>query len=76
MVTDSNANIVNEIGYDAFGKVVIESNGNVEFRFGYTGKELDAETGNYYYCSRYYDSTVGRFISEDSIGFDGDDAIK
>jgi RHS repeat-associated protein len=35
---------------------------------------LDEETGNYYYRSRYYDSTVGRFISEDRIGFEGGDA--
>jgi RHS repeat-associated protein len=35
---------------------------------------LDAETGDYYYRSRYYDSTIGRFVSEDTIGFDGGDA--
>jgi RHS repeat-associated protein len=74
LVTDNNGNVVNEITYDAFGNVVLESNGNVEFRFGYTGRELDAETGDYYYRSRYYDSTIGRFVSEDTIGFEGGDA--
>jgi RHS repeat-associated protein len=74
LVTDSQGNVVNEITYDAFGNVVLESNGNVEFRFGYTGRELDAETGDYYYRSRYYDSTIGRFVSEDTIGFEGGDA--
>ncbi|MGB8688108.1 MAG: RHS repeat-associated core domain-containing protein, partial [Microcoleus sp.] len=39
-----------------------------------TGRELDSETGNYYYNSRYYDPQVGRFISEDTIGFGGGDA--
>jgi RHS repeat-associated protein len=48
--------------------------GGIDFRFGYTGRELDEETGNYYYRSRYYDSTVGRFISEDTIGFESGDA--
>jgi RHS repeat-associated protein len=28
-----------------------------------------AETGQYYYRARYYDAAVGRFISEDPIGF-------
>ncbi|MEK0192848.1 RHS repeat-associated core domain-containing protein [Microcoleus anatoxicus] len=41
------------------------------FRFGFTGRELDGETGNYYYNSRYYDPQVGRFISEDTVGFGG-----
>src|SRR5438874_8155131 len=35
-----------------------------------TGRELDA-TGLYYYRARYYGTQMGRFISEDSIGFKG-----
>jgi RHS repeat-associated protein len=35
----------------------------------YTGRELDSETNLYYYRARYYDSQLGRFISEDPIGF-------
>jgi RHS repeat-associated protein len=66
--------VLKHINYDAFGNQTSDSNPNLEFRFGYTGRELDEETGNYYYRSRYYDSTVGRFISEDSIGFEGGDA--
>jgi uncharacterized protein RhaS with RHS repeats len=30
------------------------------------------ETGLRYYRARYYDPAIGRFISEDPIGFDGD----
>jgi RHS repeat-associated protein len=40
----------------------------------YTGRELDAETGLYFYRSRYYDPSVGRFLSEDPIGFGAQDA--
>jgi RHS repeat-associated protein len=29
-------------------------------------KKSDAENGLYYYRARYYDSTAGKFISEDS----------
>ena len=31
----------------------------------FTGKELDDETGLYYYGARYYDSEIGRFVSVD-----------
>ena len=34
---------------------------------------MDEETGLYYYRSRYYDPAVGRFINEDTIGFNGGD---
>lgn len=36
-------------------------------RFGFTGRELDAETGLYYYRARYYDPTMGRFITKDPL---------
>ena len=31
----------------------------------YTGKDLDEDTGLYYYNARWYDASTGRFISED-----------
>lgn len=37
--------------------------------FHYTGRELDSETGLYYYRARYYDSDAGRFSSEDPLRF-------
>ena len=39
----------------------------------YTGRELDGESGLYYYRARYYDPQTGRFLSEDPIGFDAGD---
>ena len=72
-VLDNDGNIINSITYDAFGEVTAETDPSVDFRFGYTGRELDEETGQHYYRSRYYDSSVGRFISEDTIGFAGGD---
>jgi len=73
-VIDSNGVVLNHIQYDSFGQVTGETNPTVDFRFGYTGREFDEETGLYYYRARYYDPKVGRFISEDPIGFNGGDA--
>jgi len=40
----------------------------------YTGREFDPDTSLYYYRARWYDPQVGRFISEDPVGFGGQDA--
>jgi RHS repeat-associated protein len=74
VLLDNDGNVVNQITYDAFGNITVESNPNVNFRFSYTGRELDPETGNYYYRTRFYDSLTGQFINQDTIGFAGGDS--
>ena len=54
----------------SFGKLT-NSSGTLTNPFQYTGRELDSETGLYYYRARYYDPSTGRFISEDPTEFDG-----
>jgi RHS repeat-associated protein len=71
---DDGGNVVNHVNYDSFGRVVSESAPSFDFRYGYTGRERDDETGLEYYRARYYDSAVGRFISEDPIGFSAGDS--
>ena len=39
--------------------------------YAFTGREWDAESGLYYYRARYYDPKIGRFMSEDPVGFAG-----
>ena len=39
-------------------------------RFG-RGEQYDASTGLYYDLARYYDPSVGRFISQDPSGYAG-----
>jgi RHS repeat-associated protein len=73
-VIDSNGVVLNHLTYDSYGQVTSETNPNVEFRYGYTGRERDEETGLDYYRARYFDAAVGRFISEDPIGFDAGDS--
>ena len=52
--------------FDSFGKQTASS-GSLTNPFQYTGRESDTETGLYYYRARYYDQSVGRFISEDPL---------
>ena len=57
------------MNYDSFGN----SAGSSRTRYGYTGRERDPDTGLLYYRARWHDPQVGRFISEDPIGFLGRD---
>ena len=66
-LTDATGNIVEQLTYDSFGN----SSGSSLTRYTYTGREFDSDTGLYYYRARFYDPQVGRFISEDPIGFAG-----
>jgi RHS repeat-associated protein len=65
--------ILEYAGYDPFGNVAYYSSApqkpldNPYLK--YTGREYDPNTGLYYYRARYYDPTIGRFISEDPLGF-------
>jgi RHS repeat-associated protein len=62
--------IANTYTYDSSGKMTA-STGSLVNPFRYTARESDTETGLYYYRARYYDSGIGRFLSEDPIAFKG-----
>ena len=66
----SSGTLANTYVYDSFGNLT-NSTGTLRNPFQYTGREFDAETGIYEYRARYFDSSIGRFISEDPIGFKG-----
>jgi RHS repeat-associated protein len=70
-LVDEHGVVLNHFVYDGFGSRTGVT--GVDFRFGYTGRELDGETGLYYYRARYYDPSLGRFISEDPVGFGAGD---
>jgi RHS repeat-associated protein len=67
-LTNSTGALVSQISYDSFGNA---NTGTSLTRYRYTGRECDSDTGLYYYRARWYDAKVGRFISEDPIGFGG-----
>jgi len=67
----STCNLTNEAGqaiagyaYDAFGNLHAMT-GSSDNPFGFTGQQTDDETGLLYLRARYYDQSVGRFITKD-----------
>jgi RHS repeat-associated protein len=71
-LSNSSGALANTYTYDSFGKLTA-STGTITNPYRYTGREFDPETGLDYYRARYYDLQIGRFISEDPLGFGGQD---
>jgi RHS repeat-associated protein len=64
-LANTDGNLVQSYRYDAWGRVW-ESVGTSTNRRQYTGHYRDDETGLDYFGARYYDSEIGRFISQDA----------
>ena len=60
--------LANTYTYDSFGNLTASS-GSLTNPFRYTGREFDTETNLYFYRARYFDQSVGRFLSEDPSSF-------
>jgi RHS repeat-associated protein len=67
-LTDGSGSVAASYVYDSFGNLTA-STGTITNPFQYTGRELDSETGVYYYRARYYDPSAGRFLTEDPLRF-------
>lgn len=67
-LTDGTGTVQTQYGYEPFGNTT--PTGSSTNTFQYTGREND-NTGLYFLRARYYKPTIGRFISEDPIGFYG-----
>ena len=64
--------------YDVFGNIIscTDSTGQAienPVLFAYTGKAFDVDTHLQNNINRWYDADVGRWLSNDPIGFDGND---
>jgi RHS repeat-associated protein len=59
----------NHIAYDSFGNVVSETNPSVASDFLFTARYTDATTGLQWNLNRWYSPSIGRWMSEDPIGF-------
>ena len=56
--------------YSSFGKAIIEIE-TIENNLRFPGQYEDAETGLYYNTHRYYDPSIGRYLTPDPIGLEG-----
>jgi RHS repeat-associated protein len=80
-VTDANGDVVERYEYEDYGLAHIsDPSGFPRARsaignpYLFTGQRLDAETGFYYFKTRYLDVRSGRFTTRDTLGIWGDPA--
>ena len=69
-VTDSIGNTVQQVEYTPWGEVFVErrfGTSGYESPYLFNGKELDEETGLYYYGARYYDPKMSVWYSTDPM---------
>ncbi|MBQ3945683.1 MAG: RHS repeat-associated core domain-containing protein, partial [Alphaproteobacteria bacterium] len=68
MVTDLDGRITQNVVYIPYGEVFVEErNGNWASPYLFNAKELDEETGLYYYGARYLDPAIALWLSTDPL---------
>jgi len=67
MIVDSTGTARSRYNLDEWGNPNPVLMGDMR-EVNYTGKKLDPESGLYYFNQRYYDPTIGRFLTEDPAG--------
>ncbi|MEN1678275.1 MAG: putative Ig domain-containing protein [Planctomycetota bacterium] len=60
--------------YDSYGGNVQATTDGATTRYLFTGRELDLSTGLYFFRRRYFDPSIGAFLSEDPLGIHAGDA--
>jgi RHS repeat-associated protein len=72
---DAFGHIEDEAHYDAAGQLVTAGQaGYVDTSFAFTGRQFDPATGLQNNLNRWYDPSIGRWLSEDPISFAAGDA--
>ncbi len=67
-VTDADGNIAQHVEYIPYGEIFVEErNSQFSTNFLFNAKELDNETGLYYYGARYLDPTGAMWLSVDPM---------
>jgi RHS repeat-associated protein len=67
-VTDVSGEVYQHIEYFAFGETFVEERSNPnEIIYKFNAKELDDETGLYYYGARYYDARISIWYGVDPL---------
>src|SRR5688500_2631162 len=64
---------LNHLAYDGFRNAFSQNSTSAGLCFGYTGRDSGGASHLRPYRRRYCDASVGRFIEQDPLGFDGGD---
>jgi RHS repeat-associated protein len=68
LITNLDGEVAQHVEYTPWGEVFIEErNNDWNTPFLFNAKELDEETGLYYYSNRYYDPRTSLFLSTDPM---------
>lgn len=70
---DQNQNLAAMYTYDPFGVPLVKS-GQVDQPYRFSTKRYDEATGLSYFGHRYFSPTLGRWLSQDPIGYKGGDS--
>jgi RHS repeat-associated protein len=66
MISNASGDTIAGYYQEGFGNIK-QTDGTADNNYHLTTKELDPDTGLYYFYARWYDPEIGRFISEDPI---------
>jgi RHS repeat-associated protein len=69
LVTDASGNVTQQIDYLPYGEVFLEKRSDVDYHtpYKFNGKELDEETGLYYYGARYMNPRLSIWYATDPL---------
>ena len=70
LITNGSKTVVWQADYEPFGKASITT-GTITNNLRFPGQYYDDETGLHYNYFRYYDPSIGRYITSDPIGLSG-----
>lgn len=65
VIFDESGYVVKQIGYDPLGRVILDSNPNYEFSFGFQGHIYNHVTKLVHIGKRVYDTMTGRYVNPD-----------
>lgn len=69
--TNKSGEVVWRATYSSLGQAQLAPDNRLTQPLRFAGQYFDAESGLHYNTSRYYDPVVGRYITQDPIGFAG-----
>ena len=70
-ITDTDGNTTQFVCYKPYGEALVdEHNTSYEQPWKFNGKELDSETGLYYYGARYYEASLTAWYGPDKLAED------